>query len=420
MKNPANTNVRPAIPALLALLLATPVLAQRISLPLSRERLEQLAAESPNDAAAHYNLGLGWWSEKKYDEAEASFLEATAIEPRFADPEFALAFLPFARDDDLWDAVFDVRDRDEEQQKILEDTDRRYRRAIMLDPLVDKKIMGAVLPKKNAYLAFDEFWSGLYDDWVRGYEDFQLGRYERAYERLSTIRENTMTNRSARSTAGIDTNRDLRGNRRSEDRLNEGILWFHGLAAAHVGDWEPAIEDFEILVERSLRQELVDSLVYAPLNTGDYQFILGVLHKEAGDDPKAIEYFTDALTRDLSLFMAHVHMANIFEAQRRFDRALEERQRAVNANPGDGSLLMELGLTQYRAGQRQEAARSLEQAQEVNPRDARPLYLLGLVRVALGDGDGAYQAFEQFVERAPARLGQQIQDARARLDAMKQ
>ncbi len=424
MNVPLAGGCRPAaVVLLLALAVWEPLAAQRIALPLSRKELQELAADNPNDAAARYNLALGWWSEKKYDDAEAELKEALAIEPRFADAELALAFLPFARDDDLWKAVFDERKRSDEQARVLEETDRRYRRAMMLDPLVDKKIMGAVAPKKNAYLAFGDFWADTYEDWVRGYEDFQLGRYEDAFERLTRIRENTMADRSARThpdpvAGGASLGGSLSKLSRREDRLGEAILWFHGLAAAHVGEWDAAIEDLDILLERSLERELVDSLVYAPLRTAEYNFILGVLHKEAGHDARAIERFTDALTSDLSLFMAHVHLASLFEQRGQMDRALEERQRAVNANPADGSLLLDLALTQYRAGLRAEAARSLEQAVEVGPRDARPYYVLGLVRTALGETDAARAAFEVFVERAPDRLAQQIQDARARLAAL--
>lgn len=413
---------RPAALALLALCAGAPLSAQRISLPRSRAELEKIAQDNPDDAAAHYNLGLGWWSEGKYDQAQAALREALEIEPRFADAEFALAFLPFARDGELWKAVFDADRRGEGEQRILEETDLHYRRAIMIDPLVDKKIMGAVLPKKNAYLAFDGYWSRIYDDWVRGYEDFQLGRYREAYDRLSRIRENTLAQRSARSGEDLSVSAEeagsLRKLSRDEDRLGEGILWFHGLAAAHVGEWEEAIRDIGILLERSRRTELADSVAYAPLATADYDYILGVLHEEAGRFDRAIEHFEDAFAADPSLFMAHVHLARIQEQRGDAEGALEHRRLAVSANPGDASLLLDLGITQYRTGDGPGAAASLERAIEQNPRDTRSYYLLGLVRTALGDADGARAALAKFIERAPARLAPQVEDARTRLEAL--
>src|SRR5262245_40730342 len=71
--------------------------AQRIKMSVKVPELETRVKQDSNDAAAHYNLALGYWSEKRYDEAEKQLRAAIQVEPRFAVAHLGLAFLPFAR-----------------------------------------------------------------------------------------------------------------------------------------------------------------------------------------------------------------------------------------------------------------------------------------------------------------------------------
>src|SRR5258705_4026599 len=126
---------------LLALGPATPLQAQRIRTAVSFDVLQAAVVRDSNDAAAHYNLGVGHWSKGRYDEAEKSFRNALAIEPRFALAHLALAYLPFARRDKLWDETLEGKVPTEWVVSVQE-SDREYRRAMLADPMVDLKIMG--------------------------------------------------------------------------------------------------------------------------------------------------------------------------------------------------------------------------------------------------------------------------------------
>ncbi len=376
--------------------MATPsVAAQRLKLDRSLPELEKAAVRDSNDAAAHYNVALGYWSVKRFDEARRSLLQAVAIEPRFASAHLALAFLPYAERPRLWNET--LRDRiPEEWKATVEASERSYRLAFHIDPMVDLRIMGAVEPAKDLAFEIDEFWSKVYGLLWQGFDDFRDAKYEQAYGRFQRMANE------------FDWDRH-------QDKMPDYILRYRGLAAAHSGRSDKAIADFRLLVSRADKAERRDSLVINPLRANDYRFILAALYQQAGHPDSAIALYRQALERDLGLFMAHVQMANIYEGMRQYDEALAERQRAVNANAEDGTLLLDLGVTLGKAGRFPESADALAQAHERNPRDARSLFWLGLAEQQRNRREEARRAYERFLELAPGRFDRQIAMARQRL-----
>src|SRR4051812_8681195 len=75
---------------------ARPSAGQRLKITSSVPALEEAARRDSTDAAAHYNLALGYWTKSKWDEADSALRRALAIDPRFASAYLALAFLPQA------------------------------------------------------------------------------------------------------------------------------------------------------------------------------------------------------------------------------------------------------------------------------------------------------------------------------------
>ena len=94
----ARSAIRALSAALCTALLASPVAAQRVKLPVKFEELEARAYADSNDATAHYNLGLGFWSKERYDEAAAELELAVELDRKFADAYLALSQLPMHAD----------------------------------------------------------------------------------------------------------------------------------------------------------------------------------------------------------------------------------------------------------------------------------------------------------------------------------
>jgi tetratricopeptide (TPR) repeat protein len=196
------------------------------------------------------------------------------------------------------------------------------------------------------------------------------------------------------------------------------VFWWHGLAAARVEKWDEASADFERLVDRSLEPTRRDSLVHIPLRTNEFRYILANIKQRAGKMNEAIDLYREAVTNDIGLYMAHVRLADMYETARMWPEAVTSRRNAVNANPEDATLLLDLGKTLVGAGQVEEAVSALRQATTANPRDPRPYLFLGLLLEQQGRKDDAKTALTQYVALAPSRYERQTAVAKQHLAAL--
>jgi tetratricopeptide (TPR) repeat protein len=367
----------------LVLLGTSTAAGQRVRVTESIEVLEQRARADSNDAAAHYNVAMGYWSKKRYDDAEHSLRQAIQIDPEFADAYLALGIV-HNWDGHYWDQI-----RHQGGDSLVRSTFREWnrysRKAFLIDPLVDVKILGATY---KFGLLHDHFRDGL--------ESLVEGHYDQAFDNFDRELKNEQGNQPM-------------------DSVSEGLIWLHGLAAAHLNQYEAASSDFSNLFSRATRQESNDSTTDAPLETNDYRYMLAVLDQRMGKTEESIRLYQEVAQNDLGNFMAHVQLARIYEGTQRWDFAVIERRRAVETNPDDANLLTDLGITLGRAGQFQEALDVLKQSEQANPRDCRPLFWLGTAALQLNQRDTARDAFTRFVALAPSRYARQLEMARQRL-----
>jgi tetratricopeptide (TPR) repeat protein len=377
---------------------AAPAPAQ-FRLPAKLGQLEQLAAQDSNDAAAHYNLALGYWNAKRWDAVERELRLAVTIEPQFAEGWLTLSRLPFGRRLRLWDDIWERRLSPEGRQQV-DEAYRLYQRALLINPLVDLRAEAAARPGKSPYWMATEYLTQLYEYLFGGFDDIETGHYDAAYNRFDRLINDAPT----------------RGDR---EALPEFVYYFRGLAAGHLGRWNEAIADFERLLTRSAARQATDSLLYyIPIETNQYRYMLGVLHHRAGNLPEAERYYRRALEEDIGLYMAHARLATIAESRQDWSGAVAERRAAVNANPDDPSLLLDLGRTLTALGDFAGAEDALKQAVTANPRDSRAPYYLGIVQQLREKKEEARESFNRFIAMAPSRYVRQIEDAKRRLAAL--
>jgi tetratricopeptide (TPR) repeat protein len=389
---------RTLVVALLLLAPAVPARAQRIRLPVKLPDLEVQVQKDSDDAAAHYNVALAYWNEKRYDDAERALRNSVTIEPSFAPGYLALALLPYARRPKLWQEE-DRADRPKEILPILEEADRNYRRAFLVDPLVDVRLFGAVTPPKDVFWEISDAGAEFYQLVQQGFDDFNEGHYDLAFGRLTRLMEEI----------GAD---------RHSDRGRWSIWYYHALSAAHVGKFDVAINDLNVLLQRSLSVEAKDSVLHIPLRTSEWRYLLGSMHQRAGRVNEALVLYRQALEGDIGLFEAHVQMASIFEAARDYPRAIEERQRAVNTNPDDAGLLLDLGVTLGKSGKFGEAEATLLQAATANPRDPRIPFWLAIAQEQLNKKAEAKASYARFLAIAPSRFEKQITMAQQKIASL--
>lgn len=376
--------------ALLCLALPSFAGAQALKVSQSLDELEMAVGVDPYDPIAHYNLSLGYWSKKKYEKAEAELRRAVELDPRLAPAWLALAMVPLAQRGDLREEIAE-NDVPEDWRARVDEMDGQYRRAFLLDPLVDVRIMGAVRPRKS------RFWkapanAAIYDAFFRAFEEFEQGDYEAAYKRFDSM---------------------LGGGDRPTF-----LLWYRGLSAAQIGRLDEAVRDIEKLTTTLEEIEQGENVLHAPLRTNEYRYLLAYLEDRRGNTDRALELYRETLVQDVGLYMAHVRLAEIHEKRGNWEDALTERRRAIDANPEDPTLLTDLGRTLAQMESWDEAREVMHGAVEANPDDPRPWYYRGLLDLKMGDLVAAREAFQEFLRRAPSRCVNEIKDARARLQAI--
>jgi len=381
--------------------LAQPLGAQRIKLAANLSDLEKAARKDSNDAAAHYNVALAYWNEKRWDDADSALHRAVRLDPRFAAAYMALSALPYARRSQLIEEVDERRVPDEWTARV-DEADRDYRQGILIDPLVELRIGYVLQESVGPYLdAMELLFGEWYRDYMDGREQYYQGKYQMAYDRLQRVYFEIGADRHA-------------------NRLWNTLLYWHGLAAAHVQRDSEAVADFTTILGRyeDAEERAKDSTLHVPLRTNEFRYVLAIMKERAGQFNPAIDLYRQALQSDIGLYMAHVRLAQIYESHNMLAQAVNERRAAVNANPDDASLLLDLGQTLARADQWTEAEQTLRDAITANPRDPRPHYFLGIVEQHQNKAAEARVAFSNFLALAPSRYAAQVADAKQRLSSL--
>lgn len=380
----------PAIRLLLALtLLVLPAAAAAQSLRINAdpEELERRARADSNDPAAQYNAAMGWWSRERYDRADTALSRAVALDPSFAAAWLARAVV-HDRNNRYWNQL-----RRQGDTAVAAEQRRRqgyYRRAFLIDPFVDVRVLGSVIRR--------EWGDWDTNDFTEGFQYLVEGRYREAHVRFETLVR-------------------LLG-RRGIDRVPEILLWFHQLAAVRADSVAAAITSTEALLNKSLAREASDTVRFVPLATNEFRYILAALYGRAGRRAEAARLYQEVLTNDIGHYAAHVQLARLFEAAGDHVNAVAERRLAVEVSPEDHTLQIDLGTALARANRWEEAEVALRQATEMGPRDPRGFYRLGIVSQQLGRRAEARAALERFLELAPSRQANVIADARSRLAAL--
>jgi tetratricopeptide (TPR) repeat protein len=178
-----------------------------------------------------------------------------------------------------------------------------------------------------------------------------------------------------------------------------------------LNDLPAAIRDFRRLHAMADSPAAAEGLVDPVLAT----YVLGFLLQRAGNYDEAITCYEQALTEDLGLWMAHVQLARIHEARSEWVDAIRERNQALEAEPDEASLLLDLGITLALAGRSQEALPVLERAGAKLPHNFRVLYFEGIAALQLDRPADARRAFERVLTLVPSRNVAEIAEVRGRL-----
>jgi tetratricopeptide (TPR) repeat protein len=391
--------------ALAAPLLTTGLGAQSIRVGESVEELEARARRDSTDAAAHYNVALGYLSRRRWNEADSALARALRLDPQFA-PAWLARSVVHDRDERFWN---DTRRRGPGDSARIAEIRQRVRferRAYLIDPFVDLRVLGGFFRFEDYRDALTYYFGrdvGRFSDGMRlGLRGLVEGNAAAAFDGFE------MALGAWYGMTGV----------RYRDSVPEYLLFYHGMAAARSSRLPAAIQDFERLVARNIAAETKDTTRFHPLRTNEYRYVLAALHQRAGDEQQAMQLYREVAENDLGNYMVHVQVARMAEAAGNWEGAITARRAAADINGDDHTMFLDLGQTLARAGRFAAAETALTRAQEMQPLDSRVAYRLGVVQQLLGKREEARHAFERFLALAPSRFTGPIADARQRLAAL--
>ncbi len=361
------------------------------------QRLGELAARAradSNDELLHYQVAMGYWREKQWDEAEVYLRHAIAVAPQFDRALLALGELPYMRGEKYWKR-FEKERGHEAFDSALAVYAEFSRRAFLINPLVDRSILGDVTGGDAVQAGIFTLRSKWIGQMRRGATKLHRGDAAGAYAVLDSAKRNPMFESVQKD-------------------VPRPVLYYHGLAAAETKRWDEAIEDFGILTGRGVQLERdgEDLSGLQRFRTNEFRYALATMLYLAGRHDQAAPVFRRVLEIDLGVFPAHVQLARIHEAAGDAEAGIRERQQAVEVFPQNGTLYLELSLAQFRAGRGDEARQTLEDGMKVNPRDYRIPLMLGEMLMAAGRDRDAREPYQRFLAIAPMRLEVQMVEVR--------
>lgn len=373
---------------------------------LDLDSLSAATVADSDDAVVQYHNALVYWDHKKYDQADSLLRRAAMLAPEYADVQLALSVLPLSRGGRYLEDL-DHRLSKDSMAAFVRSMHAAARRAFLFDPGVDLSVLaragdnylpqarrGIVLqtPRGPVFMVLgDPWWLG---PLKKGARALVAGKPDDAFKTLDeTLHRKEM---------------------QQSGYLGDDFVWWYALAAFHVHNYDRAVAALQTLVQRATDQEGSASQWSPPQARPDYEYLLATALYLGNAYDRADSGFRAALDLDLGLYMAHVQLARIAEARNDWAGAAVERQRAIDADPEDGGLYLDLGATLLHAGRAEAAETAFVRGADLAPFDPRAWYLLGVTAQGNGHTDVARSALDRFLAIAPSRFADEVTDARAR------
>jgi tetratricopeptide (TPR) repeat protein len=187
-----------------------------------------------------------------------------------------------------------------------------------------------------------------------------------------------------------------------------------GVEASKAGNYDDAIAKFN------------EAVKMAP-NCADCYYNIGVASAKKGDLAASEEAYKKALELKPDYCDALANLANVYNAEKKLDLALETTTKAGQCGGGSGAgasgggqsagSLYNQGVILWNQGKYPEAKEKFAAAAKADPNNAEAQYRLGMADINLGDMAAATAAFEAYLKAAPS--GPHAAEVKGFLAAMK-
>ena len=355
------------------------------------------------DAESYYRLGLGLWEKRKYDQADTAFQRAIHFQPWHAAAHLALGALPFGRGG-RYRTDLPGRVGADSARRIYQGAATHLRLAYLYDPAVD------LAPLR--FLSDDELVPDGGGRIVCGEAGCVF--FYRDPKWVRPVRKATRLLVTGRADSAYTLLMAAYAGRRNDEILPDEFVWSLALAADRTGHAVEAADGYRELAQRASRREQRGSIDPAPQGRDLFLLLYGLALDRAGQTAIARAALREALIANLTLFQAHVRLADIAETQGAVDEAITERRRAITGAPDLARLYTDLGITLLQSGRTAEAREAFTEAVIRAPWDPAAQLFLFQTAVVLGDRGTAERALGALELFAPRRNQEQVADARRR------
>ncbi|MGI8496183.1 MAG: tetratricopeptide repeat protein [Gemmatimonadaceae bacterium] len=183
--------------------------------------------------------------------------------------------------------------------------------------------------------------------------------------------------------------------------------------------YDSALTELTALIDAMNKRDRKHLVAYYQ-SRAQYWYGIGILHQLMHDLPAAREAFGNALTEDLSFYMAHGALGGVALTQNDTTTALNEYGQAVQINGVDPVLRHDYGLVLLAAGKYDEAASQLAKAIELDPWFASAYMYLGSALDGQKKKSEALAQYGKFLALAPRGMGKQMDIVKKRMTELSQ
>jgi len=359
----------------------------------SYEELENVLKKDPNNPVAHYNLGLKCFSESEYENAIKYFNSAIERNHHFALAYYGIYCANLLIDTDLRKELL-KEIPDEDYQIKIDSLDMLFSNALMYDPYFEWKAGTLLLPKKESAADFysqrvlNIYYSIIYD----GFRHYLLGNYKSSERAL---------------TFSLSIVKDFHQAR-----------FFRALARGQLKDYEGAISDLDSLI---ISKEELNKEKILPVyqETAELNYLIGCSYMKLNKYKEAKEHFEKALEEDLSLFMAHYQLSNIYQKLKNYQEAYSEINSALLLQPEDPILLFNKGVFLSNIGKTELAIEAYKAALIKNKFSYKAAYNLGILYEKIDNNDEAKKYYSHFINTAINKEFNLIEETKTKLQDWK-
>jgi tetratricopeptide (TPR) repeat protein len=368
----------------LSLILASALAAAPAHAQPEPERPSLPRGADPNDWEAYFDLGeRHFWYRPA--QAAAAFYWASRLDPTRAEPLFARWAAYYARNQGTWEQYLRENPETMRNPEVVAN-ESLVTQALHRNPFVHRGLEAALYSRMGRRLSVDNV--------TTAFLNYGEGDFVQAADGFGRV---------------------VRANPTGNLRFRQ----WRALAFVGAGQLDSAAAELTHLVEALRARDNADVAYYYE-SKAMQEYALGMLHDARGRPAEARRAWERALEEDLSMYPARAALGGLALRERKSAEAVEHMAQAVELAPDDAVMHYGLGNALMAANRRDEAIAAYQRAVQLEPHWSLPYMRLGVAFDNAQKPAEAVAAYRAFLQRAPRKLGTEVQRITERIGQLGQ